>query len=62
MDEDFSRQTRSFRSHTDVWQGKSAQYAGKKTGQTAFNGCEYRFLAPLRQPKTGRAAQDENPP
>jgi len=29
-----------FRSHTDVWQGKSTQYDGKKTGQTAFNGCE----------------------
>ncbi|MDE6934080.1 MAG: hypothetical protein K2P26_00570, partial [Oscillospiraceae bacterium] len=25
-------------------QGKTTQYGGKKTGQTAFNGCEYRFL------------------
>ena len=28
----------------DGLQGKVTQYGGKKTGQTAFNGCEYRFL------------------
>jgi hypothetical protein len=28
----------------DVWQGKSTQYGGKRTGQTAYSGCEYRFL------------------
>ena len=32
-----------FRSHTGVWQGKATQYGGKKTAQTAFNGCEYGF-------------------
>jgi hypothetical protein len=32
-----------FRSNPDGLQGKSTQYDGKKTGQTAFNGCEYRF-------------------
>jgi len=29
-----------FRSNPDGLQGKSTQYDGKKTGQTAFNGCE----------------------
>jgi hypothetical protein len=28
----------------DGLQGKATQYGGKKTAQTAFNGCEYRFL------------------
>ena len=28
----------------DGLQGKATQYGEKKTGQTAFNGCEYRFL------------------
>ena len=27
----------------DGLQGKATQYGGKKTAQTAFNGCEYRF-------------------
>lgn len=60
MNEDFSRQARRFsreaallalsppqagpRNHTAVWQGKSTQYDGRKTGQTACNACECRFL------------------
>ena len=60
MNEDFSRQTRRFsreaallalsppqagpRNYTAVWQGKSTQYDGRKTGQTACNACECRFL------------------
>ena len=35
----------------DGLQGKATQYGGKKTGQTAFNGCEYRFLVRLRAPR-----------
>ncbi|MCX4307702.1 MAG: hypothetical protein OSJ69_18085, partial [Acetatifactor sp.] len=31
-------------SNPDGLQGKSTQYGGKKTGQTACCGCEYRFL------------------
>ena len=27
----------------DGLQGKATQYGGKKTGQTVFNGCKYRF-------------------
>jgi len=60
MDEELSRQTRKFSraapllalsppqaghgSNPDGLQGKSTQYGGKKTGQTAYYGCEYRFL------------------
>ncbi|WP_297871041.1 hypothetical protein [uncultured Oscillibacter sp.] len=33
-----------FRSNPGGLQGKSTQYGEKKTVQTAFNGCEYRFL------------------
>ena len=33
-----------FRSNPDGLQGKSTQYGRKKTVQTAFSGCEYRFL------------------
>ena len=40
----FSSDKEIFRSHTDVWQGKATPYGGKKAAQTAFNGCEYRFL------------------
>jgi hypothetical protein len=29
-----------FHGNPDGLQGKSTQYDGKKTGQTAFNGCE----------------------
>ena len=45
MGEDFSRQTRRFSAAilTDC-KGKATQVGGKKTAQTAFNGCEYRFL------------------
>ncbi len=32
-----------FPQQSDGLQGKATQYGGKKTGQTAFNGCEYRF-------------------
>ena len=37
-------------SNPDGLQGKSTQYGGKKTGQTACCGCEYRFLVPLLCP------------
>ncbi len=40
----FSSDKEIFRSNPDGLQGKATQYGGKKTGQTAFNGCEYRFL------------------
>ena len=32
-----------FRGNPDGLQGKLTQYGGKKTVQTVFNGCEYRF-------------------
>ncbi len=40
----FSSDKEVFRSNPDGLQGKSTQYDGKKTGQTACGGCEYRFL------------------
>ena len=40
----FSSDKEIFRSNPDGLQGKSTQYGGKKTGQTAYYGCEYRFL------------------
>jgi hypothetical protein len=39
----FSSDKEIFRSNPDGLQGKATQYGGKKTGQTASNGCEYRF-------------------
>ncbi|MDE6936313.1 MAG: hypothetical protein K2P26_11955, partial [Oscillospiraceae bacterium] len=39
----FSSDKDIFRSNPDGLQGKTTQYGGKKTGQTALNGCEYRF-------------------
>ena len=33
-----------FRSNSDGLQGKSTRNGGKKAVQTAFSGCEYRFL------------------
>jgi hypothetical protein len=39
----FSSDKEIFRSNPDGLQGKSTQHGGKKTGQTACNGCEYRF-------------------
>ncbi len=47
----FSSDKEIFRSNPDGLQGKATQYGGKKTGQTAFNGCEYRFLVRLRAPR-----------
>ena len=41
------------RSHTDVWQGKATRYDGEKAAQTAFNGCEYRFLRRATAKKRG---------
>ena len=38
-----------FRGNPDGLQGKATQYGGKKTAQTAFNGCEYRFLLRSRE-------------
>ena len=40
----FSSDKEIFRSNPDGLQGEATQYGGKKTAQTAFNGCEYRFL------------------
>jgi hypothetical protein len=39
----FSSDKEIFRSNPGGLQGKAMQYGGKKTAQTAFNGCEYRF-------------------
>ena len=40
----FSSDKELFRGNPDGFQGKATQYGEKKTDQTAFNGCEYRFL------------------
>ncbi len=32
-----------YRRSMRLLQNPSTQYGGKKTGQTAYNGCEYRF-------------------
>ena len=43
-------------SHTDVWQGKASQYGGEMAGQTAFNGCEDRFLEKQQAPARYRTS------
>ena len=54
-------------SNPDGLQGKAAQYGGEMAGQTAFNGCEYRFLEPVsisRRARIGErifALQGKNP-
>ena len=39
----FSSDKEIFRGNPDGLQGKSTQCGGKRAGQTAFHGCEYRF-------------------
>jgi hypothetical protein len=39
----FSSDKEIFHSNPDGLQGKSTRYGGKKTGQTACSGSEYRF-------------------
>ena len=48
-----------FRSNPDGLQGKATQYGWKKTAQTAWGGCEYRFLIQNDQIDEFYQAQEE---